>query len=504
MHCAQKGKWSLGLMSFRLPYKSSYFCLFQTIVLISVAIWSLGGRASGALWLISGLMWCAPMAFFFSPTDSVRQQGDSEYTVSRSLLVPWLILLFVIAIGLFNATFEVAADLPLVPVEATELGSVGLFPSALVFERSLPYSLLLTGGLIQCVVLWCCLNRRLHLRILIGFMAGNAVLAGLAGAFFHFLGSKEVLSIFEADHRQFFGPFMYHNHWTAFALLGISQCLYLGLFFRREMGRDEKLRRSRPDLFWFCGVLLLSLTLPMSGARAGVLFLVLFWGIFLGGMVYLKKRKMKDSGGESGLVSSRWSIGISVVAILFFLGAGIYLSDGKLRAEWEQTTHQFGLIASGDFSEVETMRVESWGDCWRMLKARPLFGWGLGSHRDAYLLYAREKYRGPDGTVSVAKEFAHNDWMQYVAELGIFGFLALIFPVIFVSWRLCSFARLRPTLWSLAVPVFLILLLALFEFPLSNPAIWVVWIVQFVLVLKLFQISGRKNTRQPFIAHLST
>jgi O-antigen ligase len=74
-----------------------------------------------------------------------------------------------------------------------------------------------------------------------------------------------------------------------------------------------------------------------------------------------------------------------------------------------------GLATSGDIT-ADT-RVQLWRDTVPMIKDHPWFGCGFGTYESCFLKY---KSVAPMNTA----DFAHNDYLQALVELGIFGVLA--------------------------------------------------------------------------------
>jgi len=86
-----------------------------------------------------------------------------------------------------------------------------------------------------------------------------------------------------------------------------------------------------------------------------------------------------------------------------------------------QLIERFGnLPASEELTADE--RAIIWGDTVRLIRAYPLFGCGLGAYESALLPF---KTAGPMFTV----DYAHNDYLQLLAELGVVGFAPLMFLV---------------------------------------------------------------------------
>jgi O-antigen ligase len=77
--------------------------------------------------------------------------------------------------------------------------------------------------------------------------------------------------------------------------------------------------------------------------------------------------------------------------------------------------------------------------------AYPLFGCGLGAYEPAFLKYKRSE-------PGLNQDYAHNDYLQYLAELGILGFLAAAVPISMIVIRLAQACRdPRPALRLLSL-----------------------------------------------------
>jgi len=120
----------------------------------------------------------------------------------------------------------------------------------------------------------------------------------------------------------------------------------------------------------------------------------------------------------------KWTA-LALAAALVLL-AFIYLPPDQLIA-------RFADLASTDEISGDT-RAHIWSDTLRLIAAYPVFGCGLGGYHSAFLRY---KQVAPASTV----DFAHNDYLQFLAELGIIGFAiaaALILSVLFLTLRALS------------------------------------------------------------------
>jgi O-antigen ligase len=72
-------------------------------------------------------------------------------------------------------------------------------------------------------------------------------------------------------------------------------------------------------------------------------------------------------------------------------------------------------------------RFPIWADSLHLIAAYPVFGVGLGNYVDAFLKYQT-------AAVDVVFNYAHNDYVELLAELGVFGFLSLA-GFLFVIFR---------------------------------------------------------------------
>jgi O-antigen ligase len=93
------------------------------------------------------------------------------------------------------------------------------------------------------------------------------------------------------------------------------------------------------------------------------------------------------------------------------LAAVLFFSPGQL-------VDRFANIPVGDQAAGE-IRLGMWKDTLHLIGEYPLLGCGLGTFESVYL-----KHQTVATNYSVA--FAHNDYLQAFAELGVIGFLILV------------------------------------------------------------------------------
>jgi O-antigen ligase len=105
-------------------------------------------------------------------------------------------------------------------------------------------------------------------------------------------------------------------------------------------------------------------------------------------------------------LGSRWLVLASLAALS--LSAFVFLPGDAL-------IDRFAQLASTD-SITSDMRVGMWTGTLHLIRAFPLFGCGLGAYESCF---ARYQTVAPMNTI----DFAHNDYLQFMAELGIIAFL---------------------------------------------------------------------------------
>ncbi len=198
----------------------------------------------------------------------------------------------------------------------------------------------------------------------------------------------------------FLGPFVNPNNYAAYMNLLIPVALTMAHSAQRDAKACQ--HRSRPGylLYFFAAVMIVSVFLSKS--RAGVILcvgLVLSW-VFL---TWFQRRQSRQGELSSLLFAFCLLVAISI-GLLSFLGFGLIATEmatlKHVSAEWSGSR---GMVYQAT---------------WKMFQARWLFGVGAGTFPCAFPYYQ------PD-TLSGFWRYAHNDWLQYLAELGLMGSVLL-------------------------------------------------------------------------------
>lgn len=296
-------------------------------------------------------------------------------------------------------------------------------------------------------------ERRLRRALVVALLA-LGVLEALYGLAQYLLNWPYVLTyknIFYASRAT--GTYINPNHFAGFLEMVLPLALGLTLYGLdhlrgvtsrglERLGADSE--RAPRLIFYFFFSLLLFVGILYSRSRLGifaalaaVVAVLLLW------------------------VSASWRRARAMLVLLVFLvGAaamGLWLG-------LEPVIERYGAIESAYLA-----RVAIWQDTLPLIGERPLLGWGLGSFADAYTKHQ---------TTALTRfvDHAHNDYLQFAAELGLIG-VVLLFGLI-----LAGLARMvdginrmgrtrdRYLLLGCAGGVIAILFHSLAEFNLQIPA----------------------------------
>lgn len=190
------------------------------------------------------------------------------------------------------------------------------------------------------------------------------------------------------------GTYVNHNHFAGF----LEMCLPFAVLYPAAiLGRPQSPGGSpAAPVLKACGLLLIGalifIAILHSLSRMGVVATLL--SLFTVGCLAVAAKR--GAGKRRFVIAS-----LAVLALL-----AVVLLPGALVARFAVP------VSTGDFA----WRVHVWRDTLGLIKAFPLFGCGLGAYESCL-----PKYQ----TVSpmFAMDFAHNDYLQWTAELGVIGFL---------------------------------------------------------------------------------
>lgn len=192
------------------------------------------------------------------------------------------------------------------------------------------------------------------------------------------------------------GPFINRNSFATYT--GLSLICAVGTYLSGFLGSARQGRRGRDRLvaLWhaalvqgaprLASILILLAALFLSGSRGGVISTLIALSIFLAlyGTIYSARRRF------SGIMV------VALLATVFFTAA----MSGD---------HFFRRISSTDLANENRFRIY-YSQTLEAIDSAPLTGFGLGSFKQTFPLYADFQTSQLDR--------AHNDWLEMIFELG--------------------------------------------------------------------------------------
>jgi O-antigen ligase len=208
------------------------------------------------------------------------------------------------------------------------------------------------------------------------------------------------------------GTFINRNH---YALL-VNLCLCTGIGFLHYQGHRllAGFRFSWRD--------------ALSAPGSAKLLWLLFWLILMGTGVIFSMSRMGILAMMAGLsamllasmatISGRKATLIGLLVIIAIVGLAAYIGVDEILARYE------GLSTEQKASQN---RLTLWRDGWEMTEKHLLFGQGLGTFQWTFPAYETADLDRP-------ARYAHNDYLQMLAEMGVVG-LGLLLWFFAAVWR---------------------------------------------------------------------
>ncbi len=316
--------------------------------------------------------------------------------------------------------------------------------------------------------------RKVHYSIIFA----NFFLMAAAGLLFRVLDLPPIFGILEDNEygvNSFFGTFIYKNHAAAFLNLGLSSILAFSLKKQHSNQSNKHDYSGEQTLLLFLAVFIFWAVI-FSRSRFGFLCSSLIVFIYL-----ILSFKYSFTIGKNKI-----AYGISAIAIV--LGAiwgGYALSSSKYAAHLEQLD-QNTIAEDRSFNQ----RMIAYNAELDMLSKRWMLGWGAGSFRYGFKIF--QDHENEFDKVATPREqriqltynwqHAHNDYLEFIIELGIIGTILLFSIPGYFFWII-----LRSNTWKEPFVLILLgglgstMLHALVDFPFRNPAVLLTWFTILVI-----------------------
>jgi O-antigen ligase len=266
-----------------------------------------------------------------------------------------------------------------------------------------------------------------RLKVLVLFLVGIAV----ASALFALIrqttqhGTQEFLFPSVRLDRGF-GQFVNRNHFAF--LMEMALGLLLGLM--AGVGK----RRERLLLYLTAAIPIWA-ALVLSSSRGGILSMLC--QLLMGALMFSYAGAQVGTRTELRSQAS-WSTWLAGTAIFRLALGGVLLAAALTGIIWvggEQVVSRFETIpielaVVEQESNTGVSRKEIWAATWQMIKDHPLMGVGFGGY-----WVAVPQYHNASGKMAI--EQAHNDYLEFLASMGLTGLL----PGVLMVFLLLRFAR---------------------------------------------------------------
>jgi len=266
------------------------------------------------------------------------------------------------------------------------------------------------------------------------------------------------------------GPFVNRNHFAGYMEMLIPIPIALAL---------SRALRGEARAFYAFAAAIMGIAELASLSRGGLVSLAAGL-IFLAVLSARRKRSDSHAGATS---TPRLRPAILVSALIVAVIAGVVWVGADLDIVRRAANDPLTTSATMDRRAV-------WGDTLKMFSDHPILGVGLGAFETVYPMYGR-------GNGTFVIQFAHNDYIQVLADGGIVGGVLALWFIIVVFRDFVRGARSRDPLSNAialggAAGIFAILVHSLFDFNLQLPSNALLFLVLASIVVTT--ADGRPET----------
>jgi O-antigen ligase len=206
------------------------------------------------------------------------------------------------------------------------------------------------------------------------------------------------------------GTLINRNHYAL--LMNLAICVGVGYVYYRSQRllREKKLSIRNvlavpgyAKLGWILALLaLMGLAVIFSMSRMGIVAMFCSVGVMI--------------VGANATRAEKRGLKVGVLFLIVVLGLALYTGIDPVLVRYENLSHERSL---------ENDRVSLWIEAWGMVQKNIVFGTGLGTFQWTFPAY---ETADPD----IKAKYAHNDYLQAMAEVGIVGLVLILCGLILI------------------------------------------------------------------------
>lgn len=221
-----------------------------------------------------------------------------------------------------------------------------------------------------------------------------------------------------------FGPYINYDHYAGY----MEMCIFLAManfLIRITNSSLAHIKKLKDKIIWFSSaeanktliylfmIIVMATSLFLTTSRGGIMSFVMAFIVFYAVSILSISRHKRNRL----LVAT---LALLLLAFVMILWVGP-----------EETVDRFMIVKTlvrsliGEKAVLSEIRPHMWKDTINLIKDFPVFGTGLGTYFTIYL-----KYRTFPAHYGLLI-YAHNDYLQLVAEMGVIG---LAFIMAFLLW----------------------------------------------------------------------
>ena len=280
------------------------------------------------------------------------------------------------------------------------------------------------------------------------------------------------------------GTFVNRNHLSGYLEMVIPLCMGL-IIARMDLGsfaglrwREKLLRLSEKGLgtniLLSLSVIIMSVAVIFSKSRSGVSILIFIFILFFGlSVLFIRGTILQKS----------WIKRFLIIVFLFILFIALYVGiDANLE--------RFALDEI-----LQEQRPVVWANTVTIFSDYPLFGTGLGTFDFIYPVYE-------DSDAYARYSHAHNDYLEYLVELGVFGFILLVGGILillinsFLVWKERKYPWVKGLALGGIIAVICMLIHSVTDFNLQIPANMVLFsaVLSLTITVAFYKRKEGNNT----------